>query len=218
MGFFNVLKKLLADEPQSSVVKVETDCLHQSAPTEDYIQVTQEDMAQFTMLPFAFDSEIVFNKESKEQWYMDLSTMNQIAAEDQVEIINEYLRQAHMLCDSIPYGLEIPVGDLVYSKQSEYGYSKLFCSPYTKTGKVSKYPVCLFVTTDLSNRSKNTTCKMYYLRDGSIGKAQAIFWNNRICYIFNFQLIGRTLALAEIKSNNDLPVGMPAEVIYTLEI
>lgn len=213
MGIFDFFKRFFSGNDQNELIT--------SQPSEDPQQmeiiVTQEDMMLFTMLPFDFDSEIKYASGTFTPWYMDLSQMNQLATEDQIEIINDYLKQAPMFCNSLPEGLEIPINEIIYSSK-DYGYTRLFCTPCTKTGKRSKYPVELFVTTDQHNKIKNVSANIYYLIDGKIGKARVVFWDNHICYIFTLKMVGSTLAITEIKSNRNLPDGMPAEVIYKLNI
>lgn len=222
MGFFRFLKHMLKDDvPTFKVIEVPSN-VERTPPAQpkldEYIPVTKEDMLPFKMLPFAFDTEIVFHPGSKSPWSMDLSATNRLVADDQVEMLNEYLRQAPLLCDSIPLGLEIPIAAIRYDSIQNYGYSKLFCNPFTKTGKRSKYPVCLFVTTDLSDAINHINCKIYYLCDGSMGKAKAVFWNNHICYSFAFGLVGKTFALTKIETNYGLLPGAPLQQIYSLDI
>ena len=76
------------------------------------------------------------------------------------------------------------------------------CNPYTKTGKLSKFPLILHYATESFNdvnASKNYFGEIYYLQDGSIGKCRLIYWNRRTMYLIDLGLIGKTLSTKKIE-------------------
>lgn len=69
--------------------------------------------------------------------------------------------------------------------------------PLTPGGKLAKFPQKLnFFTTDHSFDVKNDLFgEVYYLSDGSIGKAEITIWTGDICTIINAAIINGTFSL-----------------------
>lgn len=69
--------------------------------------------------------------------------------------------------------------------------------PRTPSGKSPKYPqkLCFFTTDHGFDVKDDLFGTIYYLKDGSIGKADMVIWDNDVCYSINFALISGKLAL-----------------------
>lgn len=180
--------------------------------------ITTSDMEQFTMMPYQLNCK-VFNKPSENpSSYINLNARNRNIAVEQLRIIDEYIRQSPQLSRLVPSGIHIPIEQMIYSRIGSYSeYTRLICTPYTKTGKISKFPLYLYFTTDPSQTDNETHGKLYYGKDGNILKANVSIWMHNQGYFYSFKTVGRTFFLSEIKSTvkrdkNDLPA-----VIYEFD-
>ena len=95
----------------------------------------------------------------------------------------------------------------IHSKTNTTLYFSYFeCNPYTKTGKKSKFPLILHYATPAYhefNPPTNFFGNIYYMQDGSIGKAHLIYWINHIMYSFALGLTGKTLEVKKIEKSID---------------
>lgn len=87
--------------------------------------------------------------------------------------------------------------------------------PYTPTGKHSKYPLILhyaYASHDAPYPSQDYFGELYYLQDGSIGKARLIFWNNKNGYMIHLAMVNQKLSVKKVEKSS------PAnwETIYKL--
>lgn len=194
------------------------------------LSITNEDMEKFLMLPFHFQSKIqkIVEKNTHPCAYMDLDEANQIVANAELEKINVYIHDSISYSDMIPSGIEIPVKDIVYQKYTEeYGYSKLKCTPKTKTGKPARIPLEFLFTTKLYRPeyretksgfepvSHDTTSgSLFYGQDGSIIKANISFWRNGAGFFYDFNTVGRTLLIKKIRTTVILTEKNLPSVIY----
>ena len=182
------------------------------------ISITKDDMIPFNMLPFHFNGPYtdVRNEKGKPCMYMDLDKMNQAVATKELENINLYIRESAHYYDSIPDDLEIPIRSIMYKKYSEsYGYSKLKCTPKTKTGKQSKIPLEFVFMTKLfppnyketkdgfeQVHHDTTTGELYYGHDGSVLKGKVNFWREGKGYFYELNTVGRTLLITKIDATS----------------
>lgn len=165
--------------------------------TENSIAFTQDDMEQFP-LPYQipiFSSDI--GNESP------LNRNNQFQALTDINTLNSYLEEA-MKIANISSKLNMCTEDINFETIDE-SQSKLVFSPYTTTGKKSKYPLMLRFFTynffDFGEPSDSYKGEIYYLQDGNIGKARIVCRTNKI-YTVNIGLIGTSLKIKSIESTD----------------
>lgn len=165
-------------------------------------RVTTQDMIQFTAMPYHLDCEVKkFDAPNSHPFaYIDLDRKNIAVAEAELEKLNVHLASAHQLCSKVPSGTNIPIRSIVYKPPKNYGYTRLICSPYTYTGKVSKFPLSLSFMTDLSKTANTTHGKAYYGQDGSIQKAEVYCWRGGQGYFFYFKAEGGNLVISKIET------------------
>lgn len=210
MGLFTFLKKKhMAPNPQSPA-SIE---LYQPAIKAELIDhdkqdvtvklVTLEDMKQFKSLPFEWNSGIkkVTGPSTKPYAYMDIVGENVDIVVDELEDMNVELLCVHHLSPLIPVALQIPTWDVLIEPRKQGSYSKIMCTPYTFTGKVSKYPASLYFTTDLHVADADTTHgELFYDRSGRIAKAKICFWRDREGYFVHLRTINGELTVSRIES------------------
>lgn len=168
-------------------------------------RVTTSDMEQFTMIPYQLNCPVKkFVKDGGHPFaYMDLNQANQVMAKEEIEKINVYLRQAREYIPSIPIKTEIHIDQIVFSPYSDkYGYTRLVCNPYTFSGKISKYPLCLNFMSRLDRRNQDVGC-LYYGQDGRILKADVNIFRNNLCWAFAFKTVGRTFVLHDVSTSDN---------------
>ena len=166
-------------------------------------KVTIEDMRSFPNLPYSFDSAMrkMIQPNSHPFAYIDLNEHNQSIAKCSLCFIDGMIRDSRKLSKYISSSVRIPVNDIVFKQlNASYGYTRLICSPYTPTGKESKYPVSLSFMTDLSKMDE-THGEIFYLKSGEIGKAEVNIWTKGIGYFYKLKIIDGYLAISEIKSS-----------------
>lgn len=165
-------------------------------------RVTTQDMVQFTSMPYHLDCEVKKSDapQSHPFAYIDLDRKNISVAEAEMTKLNVYLAAAHLLCSKVPKNIGIPVKDIVYKPPKNYGYTRLMCTPYTFTGKLSKFPLSLSFMTDLSKMDNSTHGKMHYGQDGRVQKAEVYCWRRGKGYFFYFKTEGRDLVISKIET------------------
>lgn len=166
-------------------------------------KVTSKDMEQFTMIPYQLNCPVKkFIRPGGHPFaYMDLNQANQIIAKDEIRRINEYINQAKDYVPRLPKRIDVCIEKIMFNPYSkDYGYTRLICTPYTFSGKKSKYPLHLHFMTRIDIEDCDIG-KIYYGQDGKILKANISIWRNHTGWLFTFKTIGRTLVLYEIKSN-----------------
>lgn len=175
--------------------------------TEQLKPITLNDMTQFNFnfklqAPFYDNKMSISLADSKTQMVIEKELLN----------LNDYVRQACTLCNIYPE-LLLPIKELIYNpeildagtpaERTEY-YTFFQCEPYTKTGKVSKYPLILhYATQNLSEfqPAKNYFGRIYYMRDGSVGKCTLVFWRDSICHTIELFREGITLKIKKIQKS-----------------
>lgn len=78
------------------------------------------------------------------------------------------------------------------------------CNPYTKAGKKSKFPLILHYATPAYHEfdpPTNFFGDIYYLQDGTIGKARLIYWVHHVMYSFELGLTGQTLEIKKVEKS-----------------
>ena len=197
-------------------------------------RATIEGMEQFSMLPFAFVGRKL-NKDyhGHPQASIDLDRQNISAAKIELEKLNEFIARSHNLSELIPEEIKISIDDIVYKPyKKEHGYSKLICTPYTATGKLSKYPLTFFFMTRLDGeptyRKKGTALipipsnkssgKIVYAKDGQAATAKVSIWIDGVGFFYEFKTIGRTFLISKIKSTIKTDEkGLPSVIFFDTE-
>lgn len=110
-------------------------------------------------------------------------------------------------------GRELDINDLhVYTESVKFGYYdknysrfKTFIDfhPYTKTGKKAKYPVSVgFTTEDDIDFTAPThdfeTGRIYFMKDGNIGKARITLFRNHSSYSVYYKMFGVNLIVDRV--------------------
>ena len=94
--------------------------------------------------------------------------------------------------DKLKYGLKM------YETHYEW-------MPHTKSGKPAKYPLMLrYAYDDIYNPTPPNECfgEVYYLTDGTIGKARLIFWSNKTGHVFYFGQTNGNLVVKKVVQSN----------------
>ncbi len=82
-------------------------------------------------------------------------------------------------------------------------YSKLKVLPLTPTGKSPKYKYCVRFATFkgdyLKDWGNDTFGDLYYLPDGSIGKARIIMWRDKMLTVVHMKLVDNQLSISKIE-------------------
>lgn len=170
--------------------------------------ITNEDMAQFPNMPFHFRDPIkTYGKGAIDPWYMDLDWENEDNALDQIGQLNALVQLAYKLSPEIPLGLCI--------QENKIAKTSIICTPYTKTGKISKYPCSLFFSVD-DIPGNQTSGRIYYAQDGSMGKARIALWRDHVLYSLSYKTVGVSFVLDKVETNFGVPEGEPKRIIYKL--
>lgn len=189
MSLLTKLLELLSSEPENNVTVQEK----KADPPEIFF--TNDDMEQFD-LPYQMP---IFSSKRGNNFHLNIN--NQYQANSDINLINSYLEEARQLAH-IKCKLFICTNDIDYSFIGE-GQTELICTPYTKTGKKAKYPLSLnFYTNnffEFNNSTNSYKGEIYYMQDGSIGKAR-IVCRVREIYIIHLGLIGSSLKVKRIET------------------
>lgn len=166
-------------------------------------QITSQDMMQFDAMPFHLDCEVkkYTLPEARPYAYIDLDQRNIAVAEAELNKIGVFLLSAHLLTKKVPAGIGIPVKELIYKRTAIGEYTKLICTPYTPTGKISKYPLTLTFNTDLRGSMNTTHGEMLYGQNGTVQKAKVCCWRDSKGYIFHFKTEDGNLVLFKIEAS-----------------
>lgn len=229
MGFFEFFRiKRIADKVSIKHDK-HTECQKNEISNIDkememVRKVTTSDMLQFKMLPYdMFYPVHTFIKNGGHPFaYMDLSKINIMVARDELDKINEYIIQAKEYIPFLTSEFYIQIDKIIFEEYDyENGYTRLICSPYTYTGKVSKYPLMLSFMTRMDTDSYRATGELFYGVDGNIIKANVNIRNGYVDFVdegvfwqFTFKTIGRTFLISQAKTNLKLDKnGLPG-IVY----
>lgn len=186
-------------EPSIDVEYIDNDDYYESEPTEAFQkQMEREkqiesfsisDMDQFVDIPFAW-SQVMQLQHSQRKAWMQLNMNNQQVALDYIMQVNQLIVDSHAFVDGIS-SLSISPDDIdfwfpVPMKKGSINNTYVECTPYTPTGKVSKYPATIhFASTRLVTLENGAKFQEYpitgiikILRDGNIGLADVVFSDN----------------------------------------
>lgn len=122
---------------------------------------------------------------------------NRFQALTDISYMNEFLKEARRL-GNINQKLEICTEEVLWNGGAVSVLEKV---PHTKTGKVPKYIIDFFFTTrDCMefDSSDYYLGHIYYMQDGTIGKAWVKCWIKKIGYRIDVGLVGTTLIIKKI--------------------
>lgn len=165
---------------------------------------TIEDMYQFTGIPFGWSWVVELSHTDGVAWFM-LNMNNQQIALHYISQLNQIIVDSHEYIEqvagisidlyNIDFGLPVPM------YRNSMTSTRVECYPYTKTGKVSKYPVKLI----FRNKPGGTEAvygEIKILEDGNIGSAMVQFsYNSGGVVSFTFGLYGLSLVLKKVDMN-----------------
>lgn len=165
---------------------------------------TIDDMYQFTGIPFGWNWVVELNHTDGVAWFM-LNINNQQVALHYISQLNEIIIDSHEYVDqvsgvaidlcNIDFGLPIPM------RRNSMASTRVECYPYTKTGKVSKYPVKL-VFRNKPGSNEAVYGEVMILEDGNIGSAKVQFsYKAGGVVVFTFGLYGLSLVLKKVDMN-----------------
>lgn len=147
-------------------------------------RMTAQDMLQFTDMPYNLNCGLqkVNDPKSHAYAYMELNGSNIDIAKLELQKLNIVIDYAKKIIPAIPKWARIDTDKIAfYNYSSSYGYSKLICTPYTFTGKISKFPLSLlfisFQPKDSLGYSVNGEIK--YFADGKIASATVNCWHRK---------------------------------------
>lgn len=138
-------------------------------------RVSTNDMLQFRDILYQLNCPIhkQMAKNSHPFVYMDLIPYNQEIAKKDLSCL------AVLIKKDVNYSpkFSLNVKKIEFSEYSpDYGYTRLMCTPYTFSGKTSKFPISLSFMTRMDVPIYQALGSIYYLQDGSIGKAEVHIW------------------------------------------
>lgn len=225
MGLFDFLKRSAGNPPSPPPEEKKLSQIDKERKMVE--RVTTEDMLQFTMLPYDLNCPVYkFMREGGHPFaYMNLNRANQMVAKQELNKINRYILQAQEYIPLLTSDFSLQVSKVMFEEYSpDYGYSRLMCSPYTFTGKISKYPLSLSFMTRLDVRPYSAHGELVYGKDGNIMKASVNVWKSPRDYskpgtgwMFTFKTIGQTFVLSQVKTTLSTDKhGMPG-VVYQFE-
>lgn len=161
--------------------------------------VTTDDMRELNRMPFTCNIEVkkYIHEGNHPFAYMDLFGENINIVKSEIRKMNIIITESIKVYPAIPQNLRIPENDLVF-QSSNYGYTRLKCTPKTFTGKQAKYPYSLYFCTDLSKHGNTTHGELTYGQDGTIQKAMVCFWRNGNGFFLNFKMIDGKLTFTDM--------------------
>ena len=211
MGIFHFFKKIQhtvsVSPSQASPTPTST---AQSAPAKKLTysekerlavqRTTQADVIRLTGFPYAWNRNIekFITPHGHPFVYMDIVGTNIVAAKSELKKMNEYINRDKTLCKKLPQSLRIPVDDIIFTRSSMQGYTRLICSPVTHDGKPTSSPISLSFTTNLE-RSDTTTGDIHYDSAGSIYKAEIFFWRRGNGYFLHYDTVDGDLVLSRVE-------------------
>lgn len=133
--------------------------------------------------------------------YIDMDDLNQHIAKNDLRKIDVKIKQAVLKTNIVPRYVHIPIDDIVFSPIShDYGYTRIICTPYTPSGKISKFPIHLSFMTDLSKVGNETHGDLFYGKNGQVLKASVYIWIKGEGYFFKFKSNENGLFICDIST------------------
>lgn len=173
-------------------------------------RVTAEDMLQFPDIPYQLNCPIhkQMDKNSHPFAYMDLNEYNQSVAKRNLKMVNRLIVDAQKYIPLLSNEFQIRIEKIMFKKYDPgYGYTRIMCTPYTFSGKISKYPLYLFFMTRGDVRTYSASGELYYEKDGHISKGTVNIWREQVPYsggtgwLFKLKEVDKKLTIAEAKTN-----------------
>lgn len=176
-------------------------------------RITTEDMIQFSDMPYELNCEVnKFIRHGSHPFaYMDLNPFNQNVAKVELSIINRHIIDAMKYIPTLSDKFTINTEKIAFQKYNpSYGYTRLMCEPYTFSGRISKFPLCLNFMSRVDIDSYQVLGELYYTINGIISKASVCI-HRRTSYecpadswMFYFKTIDNQLILYKVLST-DVP-------------
>ncbi len=143
-----------------------------------------------------------------------ISPMYWDAIADDILQVNILLDEASQKCDSIPI-TRIKKENIIFkpNRQFDDDFTHFIYSPFTKTGKLSKYPYYIKFTLDGGfSGEKSLFGNIYFTKDNQIGKAWIVSWLNHKCYTINCAIKDKRLQVTRIDLTT--PDNSPKTCLY----
>lgn len=135
-------------------------------------------------------------------FYEITSAGNIERAREDIWAMNALIEQANQKCSEVP--LKLFRKEKINFRFSETAMSRDYCTlefaPLTKTGKLPKYPIRLGINQKSGPDHYDITGSIFYLKDGSVGKAELILHGNAV-YTLNASAMDGVLAVKTIYRN-----------------
>ena len=163
--------------------------------------IQTSDMMLFNGMPYdlSFPIRKSIQKGGHPFAYIDLSFRNQEIARSELQNINQTLRNDKKFSRKL-VNPQIQVDKIHFVEYNkDYGYTRIFCNPYTKTGKTSKFPFSLFFSTRLDDLKEETHGELFYGKSGHVEKALVCIWNGKVGEIMSLKIIDGILAVGDYK-------------------
>lgn len=167
-------------------------------------RLKDDDMVQFNnIMPYQLNCPLKkFIREGGHPFaYIDLNPFNQYVATEELKRLDEYIVKARDYIPILTKEYHIDIKKVMLSQYSEsYGYTRLMCTPYTFTGKISKYPLSLFFTSRLDVHTYSVHGEMVYNKSGALGKATVNIWKLSTGWFFDFGVYKGDFVLSKAKT------------------
>lgn len=142
---------------------------------------------------------------------INIPDSDMIIIQKEFDIINSLISKA-VKATRLTASLKIDFSLLRFG--ADYTYYEY--TPHTPTGRASKYPLVLHYSYDNHNQPVpqiDYFGELKYLKNGNIGAARLIFWDNSDGHMINIRTVKDTLVVKKVEKNND----SGWETIYKLE-
>lgn len=161
--------------------------------------VTTDDMRELKEMPFICNTEVkkYIHERNHPFAYMDLFGENINIVKSEIKKMNVIIKESIKDYPDIPQNLRIPESELVF-QSTNYGYTRIKCTPKTFTGKPAKYPYLLYFCTDLSKLGNTTHGELTYGQDGKVQKATVCFWRNHNQFVMNYKMVDGKLTFIDM--------------------
>lgn len=156
-------------------------------------RITAPNLPVFDSSPLPYNiSKELFSPENITQFFSDIDT------------INNYLAEARKL-SKIKTKLYINKNDITFLGMGD-SPSHWEIVPYTKTGKLTKYPLVIHYRTKYFSSFEpleDYFGAIYYMKDGTIGKAELINWIKHKKYLVKLAIINGMLSVKSVQTLDD---------------
>ena len=146
---------------------------------------TVVDMLQFVDIPYSFENVPMLDDALGGGILLEGS--NRLQAQNDISAMNNLLQDAFTFVSKLP---KMHIGEIRWVPENwDYGdYARLFCNPYTKTGKISKHPVRLSFETRREFKGNGVSGEISYLASGTIGRVKLVLHKSNRYYVIVFSL------------------------------